>query len=142
VPGDTAVQLPAQLSARADGERAADERGVEGSFTVSFFGGLSLGLFAPLGLRFDEPLLVVLGGAGAAAVGLTYDNAGNTVVTEDVEQRLQLESAAYQDEFRAAYHERLAKRRQQASIWGGGVGTGMGLGLLGWLLWEIAHSDF
>lgn len=106
---------------------------------ASFFGGVSLGLLTPIGLAFGEPLLAILGGAGAAAIALAYDNAAvSGPLPEQVEQRLRVETGAYQTGFQLAYRQRLAERRRQASIWGGSVGTATGLGLLGWLVWDIA----
>jgi hypothetical protein len=138
-PADSLLQ-----AAHADAVRAARDPFVGGYFGATFLGGASLGLMAPTAALFPIKETVGLAAAGGALMFATIDQAGRPVRTlpDTVQWRVAGEPAAYQEAFRAAYGQRLARRRVRAAKTGAAVGTLAGLGFFAFLVHSFATSDF
>lgn len=123
------------------GRAAARQYGVGGYFISSFLGGLPAGFLLPIGGATGEPTSLVLGGAGATVVIVTTSRAyKDEALPPLLNEKLQAHTPEYRDAFHAAYSEQLSRRRVRASLWGGGIGAGVGFGTLVWLLSQI--GDF
>lgn len=125
--------------AQIRGRAAARERAVAGYFFASFVGGLTTGFFLPLGLAVPDGTSLALGSAGTAVVVASTSMAANrdSRPPPAVLNPLADQPPEYQQAFRSAYAEQLRRRSVRASLWGGGIGAGLGLGTLVWLVSQI-----
>lgn len=128
--------------ASAAGQAAAEAKGVGGYFAASLVGGIPIGFFLPIAVYARGPVALTGLGMGTAAVGITTHKASvdAAIVDPAIFETLQFESTGYQEAFLEAYEEELSGRRVRSSLWGGAVGTGVGLGLLWWAVASI--GDF
>jgi hypothetical protein len=131
-------------AARADAEQAARDPFVGGYFVSGFFGGTTLGLMAPVAAVIPTRETIGLAGLGGALVLATVDQAGQPVRTlpDSIQWRVANEPLQYQEAYRAAYGQRLARRRVRAAKSGGIVGTLTGVGFFGFLAYSFATADF
>lgn len=125
-------------AARA-GELAASDPQVGGYFVASFLGGVPAGFLLPIGVAFSEPFSFALGGTGAGVIGLTTRHAARRGLPPDSIIRAHVPRLTREQVrvFRAAYRERLGRRRVRASLWGGAIGVGVGAGALVWLVSQL-----
>lgn len=136
------VAADVAIDAVMAGEAAAKSKGVSGYFLSSFVAGVPTGFLLPIAVATNEPQAVVGVVLGGAALGATISKAStdSAVVGPATSELLRSESHAYQQAFREAYEERLSRRRVAASMWGGAIGTGVGLGALVYVLSQV--GDF
>lgn len=137
--GPQAEGAPDSVDAARAGQLAAADREVAGYFIASFLGGLPAGFLLPIGITFSEPVSFVLGGTGAAIVGLTTHHAARRDLPSDsiISEHIRTPTREQVRLFRAAYRDRLSRRRVRASLWGGAIGAGIGAGTLVWLVSQI-----
>lgn len=124
------------------GEAAAEAKAVGGYFVASFVGGVPIGFLLPIASYTSEPGTLTVLGLGTAVVGFTTYKASTdaAVVDPEVFETLRFESPEYQEAFLRGYEEELIGRRVRASVWGGAVGAGVGLGFLFWAVSSL--GDF
>jgi hypothetical protein len=131
-------------AARADADRDARDPFVGGYFGSSFLGGAALGLMAPIVALFPNRETATVAAAGGVLVFATFDQAGQPVRTlpDSIRWRVADEPPEYQEAYRAAYAQRLTRRRVRAAKTGGITGTLAGLGFFGFLAYSFATADF
>lgn len=146
-PGQVSSEAPPETpadslaQAAASGRSAAGEPAVGGYFIAPFVAGIPLGFVGPFALLGDPTVLAIAGG-GVAVIAITTSRARDRDIDLPVRLRRDLDQAspAYREAFRAAYAERLSRRRFRASLWGAGVGTAAGFGTLVWAVSQL--GDF
>ncbi len=131
-------------AARADADQAARDPFVGGYFATGFLGGAALGLAAPIAALSPNMESISIAGLGGALVFATLDQAGQPVRTlpDSIQWRVADQPPEYQQAFRAAYGQRLVRRRVRAARTGGIAGTLTGVGFLGFLAYSFATADF
>jgi hypothetical protein len=131
-------------AARADADQAARDPLVGGYFATGFLGGATLGLMTPIAVLVPTKETVGFAGVGGAIVFATLHQAGQPVRTlpDSIQGRVADEPLEYQQAYRAAYGQRLARRRVRAARTGGIVGTLAGVGFFGFLAYSFANADF
>lgn len=99
---------------------------------------------APIAVLSPSKETIGFAGVGGALVLATLDQAGQPVRTlpDTIQSRMAGEPLQYQEAFRAAYGQRLARRRVRATKTGGIAGTVTGVGLFGFLAYSFATADF
>lgn len=140
--GDAYAEAASDSAAAARaGQLAAGDRGVGGYFVASFLGGLPVGFLLPIGVTFTEPFSIVVGGTGAAVIGFTTHQAARRDLPTDSIIRAHIRTPRRDQVrvFRAAYRDRLSRRRVRASLWGGAIGVGVGAGTLMWLISQMEY---
>jgi hypothetical protein len=131
-------------AARADADRAARDPFVGGYLGSGFFGGTTLGLMAPAAAIVPTRETTALAAMGGVLVFATIEQAGQPVKTlpDTIQRRLANEPAEYQEAYRTAYSQRLARRRVRAAKTGAAVGTLAGVGFFGFIVYSFATADF
>jgi hypothetical protein len=144
----------AQPTLRADSVRAAGwaagylaahrQPPAVGSALLSFVGGVPVGLLGLPALLTEDLVLIGIAGAGAGLWVLVHDRASEPPRTLPlrVEQKFSGQPPLYREAFMEAYGREVVRRRTRASHWGGGTGGAVGVGLLGWLIWEALEGGY
>lgn len=121
------------------GRDAARVPRVGGYFLTSFIGGLPAGFLGSIGVMSSDPGPILLGSVGAALVigSAAHGAKREFELPPELQERLKEQPPVYREAFRSAYGEQLSRRRVKASLWGGAVGAGIGIGAVVWLLYSI-----
>lgn len=145
MPTGRAVIDDAALEAvREAGATAADSVSVFGYGTIGFLGGFVGTFTLPVAILIPESPFPVIAAGGLYSVVLTRNHAARSSTELSAAQRAQIEGEppAAQQLFRMAYRERLRERRVRASWWGSGIGAGVAVGTMGYLLYLLSNTDF